>query len=621
MILSDGSSARNGSFDSPRNRATFVHDLTMFKSVYGSPPALIGFSMFESTPDMPWDNRSLYSDYSPASKERFRQWLATRFGAVAQFNARRKAHLASFAEAEPPASPEDVAARGMDPAYWNDWIDFRYWDMADFLGWARAQIKTLFGQDKMLIAIEGLTSSYAGNDENVTGANSEYAIDERQRARAADAIGVEGTYDYMPNHVRILRRATDFNGDGLPDIPIIMDYYNYSRQPVEMYGEPAEIPRLRFVDELGEGATGAMLEHSGEWLVRWEENAPHVTAAMLDGFRQIGAVNDIRSRYPGLFAQARVPHDISVVIPVWQMRYDSRYRKEARLGDPDSAAFQDALQRSQREIRNSLRGPTAPAGSKALMVPIGYRTSPAFIARLEAAVKQGAKVYIEGVPTMDESGHPIAFPLEEMVGATVAPEAAHEFNSMDGDPLPCTQSWKLENVQGDVLAHFADGAPAVVSHRYFNGQVIYCPSLIGTAAAETGWSNAIFETNFPEPCRRFYGQIAGMLSDPILKIVEGASSPHDLRLHLLVGKQTQLLLITNWSSGPQHFVAHLDFNAGVAADLRAGKAIAIDQTAGGSELSLQMAGHDWAAIALAATPAALGAGLEESRASFALEPR
>ncbi len=617
IILSDGTPTKFGSFDSPRNRDNFVRDLKLFKSLYGSPPALLGFYMFESTPDMPWDNRSLYSDYSPASKDRFRQWLARRFGTVDKFNGLRGGHLGSFAEAEPPASPDDATARGYDPAYWNDWIDFRYWDMADFLGWARGQVKTLFGQDKMLVAIEGLTSSYAANDPDVTGANSQYAIDERLRAHAADAIGVEGTYDYLPNHTRILRRATEFDGSGLPAIPILMDYYNYSWQPKEMYAEPAEIPRLRFVDELGEGATGGILEHTGEWMVRWEENAPHMTDEMPGGFRLIGQVNALRSRYQGLFAQARAPHDISVVIPVWQLRYDPRYKRQQRWVDSTGAAMQQALQRSQREIQMLYADEPLPAGSDALFVPTGYRISLDFISRLEAVVKQGGRVYLEGNPMMDETGHAIPFPLQELVGATVAPESETEFNSMDGDPLKCKESWKLENVEGDVLAKFADGSAAVVRRHYFNGEVIYCPSMVGAGGAAAGWSNAIFETNFPEAYRRYYDEIAGEFSKPLMRIVEGASSPSDLRLHLLVTKQTELLLVTNWSAGPQHFVVRLGFPVGVAADLRAGRTIPINHY----DLSLQVAGHDWAAIALSATPAEMAAALQETRASFALEAR
>lgn len=621
IILSDGTKTKFGSFDSQHNRDTFVRDLKLFKGIYGSPPSLLGFYMFESTPDMPWDNRSLYSDYSPAAKDHFRHWLAGRYGSVAAFNAKRGAHLASFAEAEPPLSPDDVAAKGYDSGYWNDWIDFRYWSMADFLGWARSQIKALFGPDKMLIAIEGLTSSYASNDQNVTGANSQFAIDERLRARAADAIGVEGTYDYMPNHTRILRRAADFHGDGLPDIPILMDYYNYSWQPKEMYAEPADVPKLRFVDELGAGANGGLLEHTGNWLVRWEENAPHMTDDMLDGFRQIGQVNEVRSRFPMLFAQARTPHDISVVIPVWQLRYDPRYRKQARYGDHTEAAFQHALQRSQRAIQVLYADEPLPTPAGALMVPTGYRISLDFVQRLKNAVEGGANVYLEGAPTMDEEGHPIANPLEELTGATVEPETAGEFTSMDGAVLKCNEARKLSGVTGEVLARFADGGVAVERHQLGRGQVIYCPSLVGSAGAQAGWTNAIFEINFPEAYRTYYQKIAGMLNTPIASIF-GAASPSDIRVHLLQTKNATLVLVTNWSPTAQGFTLRLNFTAGVAADLRVRKPLSLGGAGtGGSTLQVHLAGHDWVAIALSDSPEAMGEALKDPGASFALSAK
>jgi len=620
IILSNGSATPFASFDSAKNRANFVHDLQCFKKEFGNPASLLGFYMFESTPDMPWATNSLYSDYSPPSKARFRQWLSTRFGSIARFNALRHAHLPSFDAVEPPATPQDCAARGFDPAFWNDWIDFRYWDMADFLGWARGQIQALFGADKMLITVEGLTSSYTGNDSNVTGANSYCAIDERQRARQTDAIGVEGDSDYMPNHVRVLRRATDFNRDGLPDIPILMDYFNYSFHPEE-YGEPADIPHLRFVDELGEGATGGILEHTGEWLVRWEENAPHSTVQWLDGFRRIGLINEVRSRYPGLFAQARVPHDISVVIPVWQMRYEAGYRGEARLGELDAEAFQHGLQRSQREIQMLYADEPLPPRENALMVPIGYRTSLDFVRRLEAAVKQGARVYIEGVPLRDESGHTIPFPLGELVGATVAPEYLTDFNSPCGGALHSLVAWKLENVEDDeVLARFADGAPAIVRHRYFKGEVIYCPSPVGIDATWSAWHGADWQVNFPEAARAYYAGIASMLSHPIATL-SGAAAPSELRVHILDGPHTRLVLITNWSTTAQDFRLQLQPPAGVAADLRARKLLAITPSPGQTAMQLHIEAHDWAAIALAPTPAALEAGMEDARASFEVGAR
>jgi hypothetical protein len=190
---------------------------------------------------------------------------------------------------------------------------------------------------------------------------------------------------------------------------------------------------------------------------------------------------------------------------------------------------------------------------------------------------------------------------------------------MDGSLLSCVESCKLENVEGDVLAKFADGSPAVIRHRYFKGEVIYSPSLVGSAGAGGAWKDSMFEINFPEACRAYYANIASMLSDPIASVF-GARSPSDVRLHLLVANQTQLLLITNWSADPQDFQVRLRFGAGVAADLRAGKPLSVSGGPGQTSLQVHMGGHDWAAIALAPAPAALQAGMSNPGASFVLGP-
>jgi hypothetical protein len=629
IILSDGTVAAGGGgcFESKHNRDIFVHDLQCFKDTFGNPESLLGFYCFESGPDMPWANRNLYTDYSDASKNAFRTWLAQRYGSLAAFNKKHHKNFNDFSQVQPPKNPDDVTAQNFDPSYWNDWIDFRYWAMADFQRWAKEQIKNIFGPDKMLVTIEGLLASSATNDSNVTGCNSFCAIDERLRAKTTDFIGVEGTYDYSPTDVRILRHATDFNHIGLPDIAIVMDYYNYSWQPSQSYGERAEIPRLRLVDILGAGGSGGILEHTGEWTIRAEQNemlqkgtadpksdiarpgqanieATHVTLDNLRGYGMIGEINALRNRYPALFTHAHTPVDVYESIPIPQLHYDSRFRQDARWWDLLVSGFQTAMQRSQIAPGIFYSDELIPSDATTLMVPLGERTSEAFLFELRGAIANGAKAYIEGTAIFDEFGRPRNFPLADMVGATLggAPTGSQgqkytRLNLSNGQTIDCMRPCNLQNVKSEILGRFADGTPALVRNHFGKGEVIFSPSLIGAAAGEEEWKNAIYKLNYPEGSRKFYQQALLSFCDPTVT-VHGALSPQDLRTGILVKDKSTVLMASNWSANTQSFTLDLRGNYTVAYDLRNQQWINVKNNNGHITLPMQCGGYDWSAIAL-----------------------
>ena len=68
-------------------------------------------------------------DYSPGSLARYRAWLSTRYGTVAELNRRWRTRHADFAAVQPPRTREEMNAR---LANWLEWRRFTCWNFADY---------------------------------------------------------------------------------------------------------------------------------------------------------------------------------------------------------------------------------------------------------------------------------------------------------------------------------------------------------------------------------------------------------------------------------------------------------------------------------------------------------
>jgi beta-galactosidase GanA len=80
-----------------------------------------------------------YVDYSPFSADKFRNWLKTKYGTIAELNKIWKTEFKDFSDVTLPSynplEPEP------NPAKYFDWGDFNLWRFTDFMKWAKAEIR------------------------------------------------------------------------------------------------------------------------------------------------------------------------------------------------------------------------------------------------------------------------------------------------------------------------------------------------------------------------------------------------------------------------------------------------------------------------------------------------
>ena len=138
---------------------------------------------------------------------------------------------------------------------------------------------------------------------------------------------------------------------------------------------------------------------------------------------------------------------------------------------------------------------------------LGDRISSATVARLEAIAKAGGRIYLEGVPFLDEKGQPAPWKLATLVGAAatqVTPKNASLiledpwfFGTGRGEKVSVVQTVSLilgapsmasvaKTEKGSfaptgprAVAKLADGSPGIVVNPLGKGEVVWCPFEIG----------------------------------------------------------------------------------------------------------------------------------------------
>ncbi len=137
------------------------------------------------------------------------------------------------------------------------------------------------------------------------------------------------------------------------------------------------------------------------------------------------------------------------------------------------------------------------------MLRLGNRISAATIERLEKLARAGAKIYIEGTPTADETGKAASWRLTTLVGADVTAMPTRRttmvlddiwvFGTGRGTRVPVEQSFSVQlqapsmakqagvkkgvltEVGPRIVATLEDGSPGVVINSLGKGEVIWMP--------------------------------------------------------------------------------------------------------------------------------------------------
>lgn len=172
-------------------------------------------------------------------------------------------------------------------------------------------------------------------------------------------------------------------------------------------------------------------------------------------------------------------------------------------------------------------------------IRLGKRISSATIERLRKAANDGARIYIEGAPVLDEKGRPAPWRMSTLVGATIAPlekdsneDAAKRAMMIlqDGWMFGTARGTRVEVEQNVVAALLApdvaraakaqsaaknergidkltaprvaarleDGSPALVINRVGRGEVIWMPHRTSDASVDASGVEADVETQAPK---------------------------------------------------------------------------------------------------------------------------
>ena len=186
--------------------------------------------------------------------------------------------------------------------------------------------------------------------------------------------------------------------------------------------------------------------------------------------------------------------------------------------DAPDAIDDEALLNFVQQLRGIGRIPLLaranPTGApESFMLRLGNRISAATIERLEKLARAGAKVYIEGTPTADETGKATSWRLTTLVGADVTAMPTRRTNMVlddiwvfgigRGTRVPVEQSFSVQlkapsmakqagvkkgvltEVGPRVVATLEDGSPGVVINSLGKGEVIWMPHRLTMGDAPT----------------------------------------------------------------------------------------------------------------------------------------
>ena len=598
-----GEPGTEGGFMSSQNRAA---TLDLFRRINQNQfpsgvisPAFLGFCAFENHMGFrPW------YDYSDSAIQAYRREMQHTFKTVEAYN---QANGTSWASWEQLDAPREAASTRRD---WVPWTDYRFRNVAMFYQWLQPEMRKIFPDTYLLPIVGGMLGTMQ-NDAGVVGNNAFQATDEREVAKVMDVIGTEGWADYVAGHSDLLIAATDPKLAGVAAKPIWPDYYTY----LSIGPDIASSLILKRVDQIGHGATGTFLEHVGAVYNDGKKNP-----AFLDHFKEARDVNLFLCRNANLLIGSRVIPDVAVVTPTDTLKY-GRDKTTVRDADNVNAGIFHALTRLHRNKRLLYQDAfTARVGLRfpAVLATAGALTSDRFLKEAEQYVRQGGKLYLEGLPDKNEYNEPTLHRLDAWIGAKITAVAATTSEMVfRGQTLAVARLAAIQDLAVDtrVLATFRDGSPAVVSRELGEGEVVYSPNWVVRDASyayiqEITSKRATpfkFWAGFDTKYVRYYGGILAELGAELgIGGVEVESANADeVRTSVLeTTGATTLLSVVNYGDAKNVSVT-LSGMGDYLRDLRSSQPISFLRKGSRIQFKLDLPRSSWTFVALAKSAAGL----------------
>ncbi|WP_436912219.1 beta-galactosidase [Halosimplex marinum] len=474
-----------------------------------SEPHIVQWTWLEWLPfDVAW------FDYSPASRERFRDWLRERYDDVDDLNEQWYRTYGSFDEVTPPkyvtlSTYADLL----------DWQEYTLEKIADDLAWRRETVRE--------VDAESVLSSHAAITSVFTLPLSWYGNPDDWRV--ADEVDVWGTSMY-PKHT----------GDAMPLDPATraaaLDATRSASEANDAdfwigelqgghgttgmrFGEPVtpEDVALWGWTALSRGAKGLNYYAWYPMSCGYETSGfglADADGSVTDRVRSAGDLAATVDREMDLFAAGRpVDADVGLVYSVETLKMLLASREPAR-DDGDPAMYRDALTGIYRVLFDEnvpadfVHGSDLRAGDlpyDALYFPLPIMLSEATAASLREYVRDGGHLYASVRPAWNDvdgtlndaiPGHGLAdlFGCEErwireVERPTATVTADHDvLGSLSvGDAVTGSAFQEaLDVTDGTAVAEFDDGTPAVVTNEYGDGRATLAGSLFGKANDATG---------------------------------------------------------------------------------------------------------------------------------------
>lgn len=283
---------------------------------------------------------------------------------------------------------------------------------------------------------------------------------------------------------------------------------------------------------------------------------------------------------------------------------------------------------------------------------LGDRISSAAVQRLEALVRAGARVYLEGVPQLDEQGKAAPWRLETLVGATIASLPAKSSAMTLDDPWvfgtgrgalvpveqsvtvtlkPPTMASQAKSQKGAftpvgsrTVARLEDGSPAVVINVLGKGEVVWLPhrlkvgegatSPIPTAPAPGSVSAPAVPLTGDRSLswQKLYAGVADYIAPRLVQLraaddsPPGVAGPEAVRLALRRSPKGALLVgFFNISPREARVAATVTGASKTALDLMSEAETPASTRGGQTTFTVSLPPRAWKVVALAATRRAL----------------
>ncbi|MFB6194647.1 MAG: beta-galactosidase [Haloplanus sp.] len=447
-------------------------------------------------------------DYSPASQERFRDWLRERYDSVEDLNEQWYRTYESFDEVTPPKYVTLSTYKDL-----LDWQEYTLEKIAEDLAWRRETIREV-DQDSVVSSHSAITSiftlplSWYGNPDDW---------------KVADEVEVWGTSMY-PKHtgdampldpatrgaaLDATRSASDHN-----DADFWIGELQGGHGTTGMhFGEPVtpEDVALWGWTALSRGAKGLNYYAWYPMSCGYETGGFGLAendGSLNDRVRSAGDLAATVDREMDLIGEGRpVDADVGVVYDIHTPKMLLASREAAR-DDGDSAMYRDSLTGIYRALYDENvpvdyvhgRDLTGDLDYDALYLPLPIMLPEELAAGVEAYVRSGGDLYASVRPAWNDVDGNLndTIPgqgLDELFGCeerwiredeepTITVTEDHEVLgslSVGDTVIGSTFQEAFDVGEGTVLAEFDDGTPAVVTNDYGEGTATLVGSLIGKA--------------------------------------------------------------------------------------------------------------------------------------------